>query len=134
MMPDTNAFSEPCWYNLYIPYFEATLHMSYKHFTRSDQVDSMMEDSYKLVMKHTVKAEDIEEREIHDSSGIQGMFYDLYGNTATPFNFFITDKKHHFVRGAFYFNNHTSRDSVAPVIDFVKEDVFRMIRTMRFKD
>ncbi len=134
MVPDTNEFSDPCWYNLYFPDFDATLHLSYRYFSNESQLDSMTEDAFRLVFKHTIKAEEIDESEISNSHNVKGIFYTLTGNTATPFNFYMTDQKHHFMRGAFYFNNHTIRDSVAPVVDFVKEDITKMVQSLQFKN
>lgn len=133
MIPDSGDFTEPCWYNMYIPAFDATLHMSYKHFSKQNQLDSMMEDAYKMVFKHTIKAEDIEEIEIKNEFDYKGILYDISGNTATPMNFYLSDGKNNFIRGAFYFNNHTNRDSVAPVVNFVREDILTMINSIQFK-
>lgn len=132
MVKDTGDHTEPCWYNLYFPDFDATVHLSYKHFSEQKQLDSMMEDAYKLVFKHTIKAEEIDESEVKTPYGNQGVFYTLTGNTATPFNFFISDGKNHYMRGAFYFNNHTVRDSVSPVVDFIRDDVLKIINSMKF--
>lgn len=134
LVPDQDFNAEPFWYNLYFPGFDATLHLSYKALRSEKALDSLIEDARKLVFKHTIKAEEIEEREVRNSFGNTGMFYDLSGNTATPLNFFMTDQKRHYIRGAFYFNNYTERDSVAPVAEFVKEDVLHLIRTLQFSE
>jgi len=62
------------------------------------------------------------------------MIYDLQGKTATPFNFYITDEKKHYLRGAFYFNQKTTRDSVMPIYDFINEDIMRSIQSFGFED
>lgn len=134
MQKDTDFNSEPFWYNLHFPPFDATLHISYKALRTARDLDSLIDDSRRLVFKHTVKAEEIEEREIRDSLGNFGLFYDLYGNTATPLNFFISDRENHFLRAAYYFNNYTDRDSVAPVLEFVKKDILRMVETFRWEE
>ena len=125
--------SEDCWYNLiYLP-FNATLHISYKKIYGQASLDSLMEDSYKLAFKHISRAEEIIEKEYADSNGNYGMIYDLEGKTATPLNFYITDKQNHFFRGSFYFNAKTNRDSVAPIYSFIKEDIFHSINTLQWK-
>lgn len=134
MEEDIDFNSEPFWYNIYFPDFDATLHLSYKKLRSAQDLDSLIEDARKLVFKHTIKAEEIEERELRNTFGNIGMLYDLSGNTATPLNFFMTDQKNHYLRGAFYFNNYTERDSVAPVAVFVKEDVLQMVKTIRFRE
>jgi hypothetical protein len=59
--------------------------------------------------------------------------YDLEGETATSCNFYLTDNKSKFFRGALYFNNFTTIDSVGPVVDFIKADIHQMVRSFKFK-
>ena len=124
----------PCWYNLEYTPFNATLHLSYVTFSNTSELDSLTEDAYKLAFKHISRAEEIIEREVTDSSkGLFGMIYDLEGKTATPFNFYLTDKKSNFFRGSFYFNTKTERDSVLPIYAFLNEDIMRTIQSFNFK-
>jgi gliding motility-associated lipoprotein GldD len=53
---------------------------------------------------------------------------------ASPFQFYLTDSTKNFVRGALYFNTVPNNDSLAPVIDFLKQDIIHMIETFRWKD
>lgn len=125
---------KPCWYNLEYTPFNATLHLSFVQFTTTKELDSLTEDAYKLAFKHISRAEEIIEREVSDSSkGIYGMIYDLEGKTATPFNFYLTDRNNNFFRGSFYFNEKTERDSVLPIYQFLNEDIIRTIQSFRFK-
>jgi gliding motility-associated lipoprotein GldD len=134
MQSDTDQNSEAYWYNLQIPTFDATLHLSYKHFNQASTLDRLTEDAYELAMKHNVKAEDIHETEIRDTvKGNYGVLYDFFGKTATPFNFFLTDEKEHYIRGAFYFNQNANIDSVAPIFDFLKSDLLRLINTLEWE-
>ncbi len=134
MERDTDSNTESHWYNMLLPQFDATVHMSYKHFSKSNMLDSLTEDAYRLAMKHTVKAEDIRESEFRDTStGTYGILYDFYGRTATPFNFYITDEKNHFIRGAFYFNQNANSDSVMPIFKFLKKDLSHLISTVEWK-
>ncbi len=129
MQADTNG---TFWYNLtYVP-FNATLHLSYQKFNNLLQLDTLIHDTRSLVYKHTVKASDIIDVEIKDSNNRSGMYYLLEGETATPFNFYLTDNKSNFFRGALYFNSYTTIDSVGPIVDFIKKDLGQMIRSFRF--
>ena len=126
---------QPYWYNInYLP-FNATLHLSYKSFKNRTEFDSMFDDTRKLAYKHTIKADEIEEIDIMiQNSNTSGIIYDLKGNTATNLNFYITDGKKHFVRGALYFNSKTTNDSIAPVFQFLRQDVLKMIETVKWKE
>lgn len=135
LQKDTKDDANPCWYNLrYLP-FDATLHLTYREFSSIEELDSLTEDAYTMAMKHTIKAIEIRELDqIDTASGNMIMKYDLFGNTATPFNFYVTDGKKHFLRGSFYFNNSTATDSVAPIYAFLKEDMEKMIADVRWTD
>jgi len=133
MQKDTDSNTEPFWYNLTFPRYDVTVHLSYKNFTGQKQLDSLTEDAYHLAMKHDVKAEDIHETEILDTTtGSYGVLYDFFGQTATPFNFYITDEKQHYLRGALYFNSDNNNDSVAPVVKYLKEDLLHLIETVEW--
>lgn len=125
--------SEPLWFNLiYVP-FNATLHLSYRSFKNQLELDTLIHDTRNLVYKHTIKASDIIDREIIDSNGRSGMYYDLEGETATPCNFYLTDNKSKFFRGALYFNSYTTIDSIGPVVSFIKKDINQLIKSFKFK-
>lgn len=126
---------QPFWYNInYLP-FNATLHLSYKKFNSKNEYDSLYEDTKKLAYKHTIKADEIEEIEIFNkTNGSSGIIYNLKGNTATNLNFYLSDSKQHFIRGALYFNSKTTNDSIAPVYDFLRQDVMKLIETTSWKN
>jgi hypothetical protein len=62
-----------------------------------------------------------------------GLVYRIKGNTANNLNFFITDSARNFVRGALYFNHATNPDSIAPVYDYIEQDIFHMIKTFQWQ-
>jgi len=130
-----HAEDKNCWYNINFNHFDATLHLSYIPIKGQNDLDSLTEDAYKLVFKpHLQRAEEIIEREISDTiRGLSGMIYDLQGKTATPFNFFVSDGQNHFLRGSFYFNSKTKRDSVLPIYNFINKDILKTIKSIQFK-
>ena len=125
-----------CWYNVDYTPFNATLHLSYIPIEGPGDLDSLTEDAYRMVFKpHLQRAEEIIEREINDPvKNLTGMIYDLEGKTATPLNFFISDGKSHFLRGSFYFNAKTNRDSILPIYNFINKDIMRTIESIQFKN
>ena len=133
VVPDTHERSEPCWYNIHFPNFGATVYLSYKSLEHPDQLDSLADDAFKLAGKNQIRADAIEEIEIETQSGNKGIVFELFGPSATPFNFYISDEKKHYLRGSFYFDNHTKTDSVAPVYEFLKEDFNVLINSVEWR-
>ena len=133
MEKDKDSRAEPCWLNMQFPSFNGTLHLTYKEV--NNNIDKYIQDSYTLSSKHHVKASGIKQQIVlRDSSKVYGLIYDIEGNTATSFQFFLTDSTKHFIHGALYFNAVPNTDSLAPVIDFLKKDVYNMINTLEWKD
>ena len=64
---------------------------------------------------------------------VYGILYDLRGNTATAGQFYVTDSTRHYLRGSLYFESEPNADSLAPVIDFFREDVVHLIETLKWK-
>ena len=125
---------EKYWINIQFPKFKATLHISYK--TIHNNLSKYIEDAHLLVSKHIPKASAINDSVIIDpSEQLYGLVYDIEGNgAASPYQFFLTDSIHRFVRGALYFNVVPNNDSLEPVIGFIKKDVQHMIATFRWKN
>lgn len=124
---------QPYWYNLDFKPFNATLHLTYHRFENFATFDSLLYNTRKLVKKHIQKAEDIVEERIQlYNPNLKGLLFNIEGNTATNLNFYITDSAHRFIRGALYFNQKTSADSIAPVFQFMKKDVEHLIKTFKW--
>lgn len=124
---------QPNWFNLNFKPFNATLHITYYRFKDWQQFDSLVSDTRKLAYKHLQRADDIPEIPVNREDGLRGLIFDIQGNTATHMNFYLTDSSRHFFRGALYFNKQNNPDSIAPVIEFVKQDVRHLISTFNWK-
>ncbi len=124
---------DSCWVNINFPRFRATIHITY-HKMKAD-LNEYVEQSRNLVYKHTIKADAISEIEYYNKENRTfGVLYDIKGNAASSVNFFLTDSTKHFFRGALYFNVTPNKDSLAPVIDFLKEDITKLIETFHWNE
>lgn len=131
---DSSRDSQPCWKNVVYPTLNGRLHLSYFKIENQKMLGSLIEDSRRLVFKHTVKAEGIQESKIsNDNSKVYGLFYDIEGNAASSIQFFVTDSTNNFLRGALYFYAEPQADSIAPVLEFVKKDIMIMLESFNWK-
>ncbi len=136
---DTAFFDEaplhPCWFDIYYPEFDSRVHCSYYSLDQAHQLDKLKKDAFEMVDWHNKRANYIEDQPIsRPEAGVGGMAFNITGPAASPFQFFLTDSTRHFFRGALYFNTETRPDSLAPVSEFVKEDIIRLIGSFRWKD
>lgn len=130
---DVSHQNEPDWINVLYPAYQARVHISYKPVT--DNLYDLLEDNIRLAYNHVVKADAIEEHLfINEDTHLYAMMFEIQGNAASPLQFLATDSIRHFLRGSVYFQTAPNRDSLAPVIDYITEDVVHLIETLEWKD
>lgn len=123
-----------CWFDISIPHFNATIHCTYLPIDKKETGEKLIADAFKLAHEHNSKAKYIEEIIIDTKNGAKGIAFNLEGEVASPFQFFVTDEEKHFVRASLYFNTEVAPDSLAPIFSFVKEDIEYMINTLEWKE
>ena len=86
------------------------------------------------VDEHKIKATEIvDERIINSEKRVFGTFFELKGDVATPFQFYLTDSTNRFVSGVVYFNCVPKYDSLKPSIEYLKEDLLHLVNTFEWK-
>lgn len=129
--PDTFRGAEPDWIFVYYPSFDASIELTYKPVMNDKKrLSNMIADAHKLGMKHSIKASSIEEMTLKTKAGKTVGLIELDGEVPSYFQFYTTDSTKHFLRGALYFRTATARDSLAPVIEYVKKDMIQMLNTL----
>ncbi len=134
---DTAVFGEkpenPYWINVYYPMFDARIHISYKGIGKGqNSFKALMQDSYELSYKHSVKAETIDRANLSPAPHLGGQLFKIGGNAASSYQFFLTDSTKNYVRGALYFYCPPNADSLAPITKFIYRDIEHLIETFRF--
>lgn len=134
LSPDTDPHAESYWINISFPQFKGTLHLSYKRI--NGNLNNYLEDTRTMVMKHIPKASAIENKAYENAAHrVYGLTYTISGvAAASPYQFYLTDSTRHFLRGALYFNTVPNNDSLAPVIEFLKEDINHLIETFEWTE
>ncbi len=124
----------PCWLNIEFKDLNASIYLSYKDIKSRNHFEKIIEDSYKLTFKHSQKADFIDEEFIDISkNNVFGYQFDIGGDAASSTQFFLTDSVRHYIRGALYFKSTPNIDSIAPVLDFLREDITHLIHTVHWK-
>lgn len=127
-----NQEGENFWIDIQYPQLNASVYCSYKPV--KGNLFELSEDSRKYVYKHSIKADGIGEKAFENTDNqVYGILYDLKGNTASSVQFVLTDSTKHFFRGALYFENVPNKDSIAPMSDYIREDMIRLIESFEWK-
>jgi gliding motility-associated lipoprotein GldD len=134
---DTNFFESrpvhPCWFDVYFPSFDGRIHCSYYPIGEGKSFETLKADAFELADWHHKKANYVDELPIAiPERNVSGFLFAIEGPAASPLQFFLTDSTQHFLRGALYFNTKARPDSLAPVYNFVRDDVMKMIETFEW--
>ena len=123
---------EPYWINLFYPALDATIHCSYKPVHHN--LRELTNDALEFVYRNASFANAIPEQDYtHPEAHVYGVLFDLEGNTASSCQFFITDSTTHFFRASVYCNCPPNADSLAPVYEYLRTDVLKMVETFEWK-
>jgi gliding motility-associated lipoprotein GldD len=123
------------WMNLTYPELNASLRFTCITVKNADSLRNLMIREDKMVKFHYQMADDVQYSVIKDPEAhIWGQAYEIYGKeVATPFQFWLTDSVHNFVRATLYFDSAPNNDSLQPVIQYLKEDAMHLINTFAWK-
>jgi gliding motility-associated lipoprotein GldD len=126
------AEGENYWIDIQYPMLNATIHCSYKQVRGNFR--TLARDAQEFLYKHTTVASSIPMQEFANAeSRVWGLYSELHGNTATPIQFVLTDSIGHFFRGSVYCNCVPNQDSLAPIYDYLKQDVRMIMESMKLQ-
>lgn len=109
--------------------FNATMYLTY--IPVDTNLSALIERSRQFAYEHSQFADAIEETAMIDPlRKAYGLRYNIVGNAASPYQFYLTDSVNHFLRGSFSFNVAPNYDSIKPALDYIVEDLDRMIETV----
>ncbi len=117
-----------CWFNLEFSNLNASLHCDYTSIDK-EKFGSLLQDAFKIVSKHNIKANFREESIIQNEQNVAGLLFSIKGPVATPYQFYLSDTTEHFFRASLYFNSRVNPDSMKIIHDFIKTDIDHMIKT-----
>lgn len=108
------------------------------HLSRIDMDTSLaayINYSINKVDEHKIKATAILDTSIvRKDARVFGTLFELQGNVASPFQFYLTDSTSRFINGIVYFDAEPNYDSIKPVLDFVKTDILELMTTLKWED
>lgn len=122
----------PCWDDIYYYSIQSVIQLTYKPVTGN--LDTLLKDAKEFAFKHGIRADGISEQIYTDHNRqVYGIFYEIYGNTATNYQFFVTDSIRHFLRGTAYVHSQPNVDSTAPVTHFLGKEIRHIVESLQWK-
>jgi gliding motility-associated lipoprotein GldD len=123
------------WLDIRYPQWDGVVFLTYKHLAGADDLRGQTDTSIRLMEKHYKFASGIDEQAFEsDDHTVHAVRWNIKGrNVASTYQFYATDSVHHFLRGALYINRAPNNDSLAPVINYIQEDIDHLIETLRWR-
>ncbi len=128
------ATKHACWFNFTIPALNGTVHFTYTDISGSPgKLFDTLKDSYTLTEQHNGKSTGRNTLPFEDPNRrLFGIKYSVEGDVASPYHFILTDSTNHALWAALYFNSRPSADSMQPIVQFVKEDLDKIINSFEW--
>lgn len=126
--------SDSCWVNIYFPKYDCTWHITYRDIVASRKpMDFHFEEFRRLVYEHSKKSTKISHSDYNvPAGGVTA--YEIFGNVGTPAQYFVVDSQlHKNVILSVYFQTALRNDSLAPVIDYMKRETRRAVRSLQWQ-
>lgn len=121
-----------CNYQIDFPERRATLYMTLLKL--NGDLQEKIEQSNKITHQHLIKADDFRDTLLlFPEKRVYSQVYNLIGNVASNIQFVCTDSTENLLRGALYFNVAPNYDSLVPAIDYIKEDIYHLIKTLEWQ-
>ena len=112
-----------------------SLFLYYLNLTSKDSLPSIINYANDKVDEHKIKADKIEYKQFFNKkSNVYGTFFELKGNVATNFQFYLTDSLSHFVRGEVLLNCRPNYDSLRPALEYLKIDLIELINNFKWRN
>lgn len=107
----------------YIRYWDMNQPLAYYVNSANDEIN-----------KHKQKADNIlNETIIRPEDNVYGSFFELQGDVATPFQFYLTDSTKNFLYCEVLFNSTPNYDSLRPTLDYLKRDLDEFMNTIMWE-
>lgn len=131
-LPATDVARGSCHKDISLGQFNGVILFSYLPIDTA--LSAYINYSIKRVQEHQIMATAINDTSFSfPGKKVYGTMFSIEGNAASPFQFYLTDSVKHFVKAEVFFNTRPNYDSIYPVLQYIKADLYHMIGTLEWK-
>lgn len=125
-------FQEPCHKKMDLGRLNGTMYIRY--WDVDQPLSFYVNGANNEVDRHKIKSDNIEsENKLFPEKKVYGTFFELQGDVATPFQFYLTDSTDRFLYCEVLFNSSPNYDSLKPSLEYLREDLNHLINTFEWK-
>lgn len=133
--PERVGFDE-VWLDIKYPQWDGVVFLTYKRLNGPADLRGQTDTSTRLLEDHYQFTSGIEEQRYSDPvARVYGTTFRLKGSrVASTYQFWVTDSTRNFLRGALYLNKVPNNDSLAPILEYIQDDIDHLIETLRWRN
>lgn len=133
--PSTMGTMGDCSYEIDLGKLNGKLYVFYYQLKETDTLSKFINFANDKVDDHKLKATAInDEKLIRPDDRVFGTFFELQGDVATNYQFYLTDSSKNFMRAELLLNSRPNYDSLKPSLDYLKVDLLKMANTLQWKN
>ncbi len=128
----TIKFETGCKAQIRYPKLNATIYITYRR--AHNNLKQILYEADKLTTKHTVKADAIVPHPFENrEKKVYGVLFDVQGQSASNVQFHVTDSSNHVLTASLYFKIQPNYDSIYPAVEYIKNDMIKMMETFEWE-
>lgn len=124
------------WIDVIYPSYRGVMFITYKPLHSEKDLPAQIDTSYELLKQHFNFSSGVDEEQFYNPS--RHVFATTYqlkgGDVASTYQFWATDSTRHFLRGSLYLDCTPNNDSLAPIIDYLQQDIVHLLETLQWRD
>ena len=113
----------------------AQINFQYKNVNSNEKLNAYILDLKMTIETHSTMANSVKIKDYSlKEKNIFGRIFDLSGNVASPYQFYLTDSINNIISGLVYFNIKPNYDSILPAINYIENDIIHLIESFDWKN
>jgi gliding motility-associated lipoprotein GldD len=113
---------------------DGDLHFQYSKIDSVNTLAKLINQTFGKVDFHKIRAKQmVDTNFIFSDKKVFGTLFEFIGNSATNFQFYLTDSTNNFVRTELLIRRTPNYDSLQPTLNYIKKDLIHLINTFEWK-
>jgi gliding motility-associated lipoprotein GldD len=113
----------------------AQINFQYKNVNSNEKLNAYILDLKMTIETHSTMANSVKIKDYSlKEKNIFGRVFELSGDVASPYQFYLTDSTNNIISGLVYFNIKPNYDSILPAINYIENDIIHLIESFDWKN
>lgn len=124
------------WIDLQYPDYKGVIYLTYRKMTHPDNLKTNIDTSMLLLKEQFDYSSGMHEQQYSNPrNNVYATTFLIKGNkVASTYQFYATDSARHFLRGSLFLNRTPNNDSLAPLLEYLQNDINHLLETLEWTD